>query len=143
MAMAARRERGLFDPDAADGKSPFDHYVYAIASDGDIEEGISGEASSIAGTQRLGNLILIYDHNHISIEGETPIAMNEDVAERYEAYGWHTQTLDWTNDGTTYDEDVPGLYRAIEKAKAVTDRPSFISLRTIIGVARAERAEHR
>jgi transketolase len=132
MAMAARRERGLFDADSGAGKSPFDHFIYAIASDGDMEEGVSGEASSIAGTQELGNLILIYDHNHISIEGETPIAMNEDVAKRYEAYGWHTQSLDWTNDGTTYEEDVHGLYRAIETAKSVTDRPSFISLRTIM-----------
>jgi transketolase len=133
MAMAARRERGLFDPDSAAGESPFDHFVYAIASDGDIEEGVCSEASSIAGTQQLGNLIMIYDNNHISIEGETPIALNEDVCKRYEAYGWHVQSLDWTHDRTTYDEDVPALHRAIEKAKAVTDKPSFICLHTIIG----------
>ena len=132
MAMAARRERGLLDPNAAEGDSPFDHHVYAICSDGDLQEGVSGEASSIAGTQELGNLTVIYDANRISIEGGTDIAFTEDVAKRYEAYGWHVQTVDWTNDGTTYAEDVPALYAAIRKAEAVTDRPSFIVLRTII-----------
>src|SRR5689334_23472125 len=89
MAMAARRERGLLDPNADEGDSPFDHHVYALCSDGDLEEGVSGEASSIAGTQQLGNLTVIYDANRISIEGDTHIAFNEDVAKRYEAYGWH------------------------------------------------------
>ena len=106
MAMAARRERGLLDPDAAEGASPFDHHIYAMCSDGDLEEGVSGEASSLAGHQQLGNLTLIYDANRISIEGDTDIAFSEDVGKRYEAYGWHVQTVDWTNDGNEYVEDV-------------------------------------
>jgi transketolase len=132
MAMAARRERGLLDPNAAEGDSPFDHHIYALCSDGDLEEGISSEASSIAGVQELGNLTLIYDANRISIEGDTNVAFTEDVAKRYEAYGWHVQVVDWTNGGTTYVEDVPALYAAIQAAEAVTDRPSFIELRTVI-----------
>ncbi len=132
MAMAARRERGLLDPEAPEGESPFDHQVYAICSDGDLEEGVSAEASSLAGHQQLGNLTVIYDDNDISIEGDTDIAFSEDVAARYEAYGWHVQRLDWTNDGREYVEDVPGLYDALEKARAVTDRPSFIALKTVI-----------
>ncbi|MFW6596912.1 transketolase [Propionibacteriaceae bacterium Y2011] len=132
MAMAARRERGLFDGDH-EGASLFDHNVYVIASDGDIEEGVASEASSLAGTQRLGNLTLIYDNNQISIEDDTDIALSEDVAARYEAYGWHVQTVDWTNDGGEYVEDVAALHAAIEAANEVTDRPSFISLKTIIG----------
>ena len=143
MAMAARRERGLLDPNAAEGDSPFDHHIYAICSDGDIEEGVSAEASSIAGTQQLGNLTVIYDANRISIEDDTDIAFTEDVAKRYEAYGWHVQTVDWTHDGTQYVEDVPPLYDAIRKAEAVTDRPSFIVLRTIIAWPAPNRAEHR
>src|SRR4051794_19887438 len=132
MAMAARRERGLLDPDTPEGDSPFDHHIYAMCSDGDLEEGISAEASSIAGTQELGNLTLIYDANRISIEGNTDVAFTEDVGKRYEAYGWHVQTVDWTNDGTEYVEDVPALYDAIQAAREVTDRPSFIVLRTLI-----------
>ncbi len=132
MAMAARRERGLLDPNAEAGESPFDHHIYAICSDGDLQEGVSGEASSIAGTQELGNLTVIYDANRISIEGDTDIAFTEDVAARYEAYGWHVQTVDWTNGGTSYAEDVPALHAAIQAAREVTDRPSFIVLRTII-----------
>ena len=126
MAMAARRERGLFDPDAAPGASPFDHFIYVIASDGDIEEGVTSEASSIAGRQQLGNLIVFYDHNQISIEDDTNIALSEDVAARYEAYGWHVQKVEG-------GENVSGILDAVEKAKAVTDKPSFIQLRTIIG----------
>jgi transketolase len=133
MAMAARRERGLLDPDAAPGASPFDHHIYCLASDGDIEEGISSEASSLAATQRLGNLTLIYDNNRISIEDDTNIALSEDTAARYEAYGWHVQTVDWTNGETQYEENVQALKEALETARGVTDRPSFISLRTIIG----------
>ena len=132
MAMAARRERGMLDPNAAEGDSPFDHQIYALCSDGDIEEGVSAEASALAGVQRLGNLTVIYDANRISIEDDTDIALTEDVAARYEAYGWHVQTVDWTHDDTRYDEDVPALYAAIRAAHAVTDRPSFIVLRTII-----------
>ncbi len=132
MAMAARRERGLLDPDAAAGQSPFDHHVYVLASDGDIMEGVTSEASSLAGHQQLGNLVVIYDQNHISIEDDTDVSFSEDVAKRYEAYGWHVQTVDWTKTGE-YVEDVDELLAAIEAAKAETDRPSFIALRTIIG----------
>ena len=132
MAMAARREHGLLDPNAPLGDSLFDHHIYAVCSDGDIEEGVSAEASAIAGVQRLGNLTLIYDHNRISIEDNTDIALAEDVGARYEAYGWHVQHVDWTNDGTRYTEDVQALYDAIRRAEAVTDRPSFIVLHTII-----------
>ena len=132
MAMAARRERGLFDPDAEPGTSPFDHFVYAFVSDGDIEEGISHEVSSLAAHHRLGNLIVVYDDNRISIEDNTNIAKSEDVAARYEAYGWHVQRLSWrTDDG--YKEDVPALYQAMLTAKEHTEAPSFIALSTIIG----------
>jgi transketolase len=133
MAMSARRERGLLDPEAAPGQSPFDHQIYCLASDGDIEEGITSEASSLAGTQRLGNLTVIYDHNHISIEDDTNIALSEDTAARYRAYGWHVQEIDWTNGGTEYAENVQALNEALLAAREVTDQPSFISLRTIIG----------
>ncbi|HYN94643.1 MAG TPA: transketolase [Pilimelia sp.] len=136
MAMAARRERGLLDPAAEPGASVFDHHIYCIASDGDIEEGISHEASALAGHQQLGNLTLIYDDNEISIEDDTRIAKSEDVAARYEAYGWHVQTVDWRSghaDEGEYTEDVPALYQALQAARAETDRPSFIALRTIIG----------
>ncbi|KQH77544.1 transketolase [Mycobacterium gordonae] len=126
MAMAARYERGLFDPDADPGTSPFDHYIYVIASDGDIEEGVTSEASSLAGVQQLGNLIVFYDRNQISIEDDTNIALCEDTAERYRAYGWHVQEVDG-------GENVVGIEEAIANAKAETGRPSFISLRTIIG----------
>jgi transketolase len=132
MAMAARRERGLFDPEAEPGASPFDHHIWCMVSDGDIEEGISHEVSAIAGHQKLGNLVVIYDDNHISIEDDTLIAKSEDVVERYKAYGWHTQSVDWTETGE-YVEDVQALNDAIEAARAETGRPSFIRLRTIIG----------
>ena len=125
-AMAARYERGLFDPDAAPGTSPFDHYIYVIASDGDMEEGVTSEASSLAAVQQLGNLIVFYDHNQISIEDDTNIALCEDTAARYEAYGWHVQHVEG-------GENVVGIEEAIAEAKAVTDKPSFISVRTIIG----------
>jgi transketolase len=132
MAMAARRERGLFDPGAPAGSSPFDHHIYIFASDGDIEEGLTHEASSLAAHQQLGNIVLLYDNNTISIEDDTNIAKSEDVTARYRAYGWHVQELSWrTPDG--YAEDPEALYRAILAARAQTDRPSFISLRTIIG----------
>lgn len=132
MAMAARRERGLFDPDAPQGESPFDHTVWAFASDGDIEEGISHEASALAGHQRLGNLVLLYDDNHISIEDDTAIALSEDVRARYAAYGWDVHHVDWTENGE-YAENAGKLAAAFEAAKAETSRPSFIALRTIIG----------
>jgi transketolase len=132
MALAARRERGLLDPDAAPGESPFDHHVYVVASDGDLMEGVTAEASSLAGHQQLGNLVLFYDSNHISIEDDTDISFSEDVAARYAAYGWHVQTVDWTSTGA-YVEDVDALLAATEAAKAETGRPSLILLRTIIG----------
>ncbi|WP_406151106.1 transketolase [Streptomyces sp. NBC_01012] len=132
MAMAARRERGLLDPDAAPGTSPFDHHVYVLASDGDMMEGVASEAASLAGHQRLGNLITFYDSNHISIEDDTDISFSEDVPARFAAYGWHVQTVDWTRTGD-YVEDVDALLTAIEAAKAEDSRPSLIMLRTIIG----------
>jgi transketolase len=133
MAMAARRERGILDPGAPAGESPFDHNIYVLASDGDLQEGVSGEASSIAGHQRLGNLTLIYDDNKISIEDDTDVAFTEDVAARYAAYGWHVQVVDWagSRDGE-YVEDVQELFAAICAAHAVTDQPSLIVLKTII-----------
>ena len=132
MAMASRRERGLFDPDAGPGESPFDHHIYVICSDGDLQEGVSGEASSLAGHQQLGNLVMIYDDNRISIEDDVDVAFSEDVGARYEAYGWHVQHVDWTHGGGAYNEDVHALDTALVEAKAVTDRPSLIVLRTII-----------
>ena len=131
-AYAARFERGLFDPQAAAGQSPFDHFVYVIAGDGDLQEGITSEASSLAGHQQLGNLIAIYDSNQISIEDDTNIAFTEDVAARYGAYNWHVQTVDWKKTGE-YVEDVHALNDAITAAQSVTDQPSLIILKTIIG----------
>ncbi len=126
MAMAARRERGLLDPDAPQGESIFDHHIFVVASDGDIEEGVTSEASSIAGRQELGNLIVFWDDNEISIEDDTNIALSEDVVKRYEAYGWHTQVVEG-------GEDVVAIEEAIKAAKAETGRPSFIALKTVIG----------
>ena len=126
MAMAARKERGLFDPEAPAGESPFDHYVYTIASDGDLQEGVTAEASSLAGTQKLGNLIVFWDDNRISIEDDTNIAFNEDVVARYEAYGWHVQTVE-------SGEDVVAIEEAVKAAQAETERPSFIRVKTVIG----------
>ncbi|MFY9190021.1 MAG: transketolase [Lawsonella sp.] len=126
MAMAARRERGLFDPDAPAGESPFDHYIYVIASDGDVQEGVTAEACSLAGTQKLGNLIVLYDDNDISIEDDTEIAFNEDVGARYEAYGWHVQHVDG-------GENIKDIEAAVAEAQKVTDKPSIIIVRTIIG----------
>ncbi|WP_433700576.1 transketolase [Nocardiopsis sp. CA-288880] len=132
MAMAARRERGLFNPEAGPGASPFDHHVYAFCSDGDVQEGVSHEASALAATQNLGNLIMIWDDNQISIEDDTRIAHSEDVAARYRAYGWHVEEVDWTSTGS-YVEDIDALYQAILRGKAETERPTFIKLRTVIG----------
>ena len=126
MAMAARTERGLVDPEAPAGQSPFDHYVYTIASDGDLQEGVTAEASSLAGTQKLGNLIVFWDDNRISIEDDTNIAFNEDVAARYEAYGWHVQTVE-------SGEDVVAIEEAVRNAQQETERPSFIRVKTVIG----------
>ena len=125
MAMAARRERGLFDPEAPAGQSPFDHHIYVIASDGDVQEGVTAEASSLAGTQQLGNLIVFWDDNGISIEDDTTIAFTENVADRYRAYGWQVIEVDG-------GEDVAAIERAVEEAKADTHRPTFIRVRTVI-----------
>jgi transketolase len=149
MAMAQRRQRGLLDPDAAPGESPFDHHVWVIASDGDLMEGVSSEASSLAGHQELSNLTVVYDQNFISIEDDTDISFSEDVAKRYEAYGWHVETVDWR--GSTgssgeateeregveqragrYVEDVDALHAALQASRERTDRPTLIVLRTII-----------
>jgi transketolase len=137
MAAAARRERGLFDPDAPAGRSPFDHTIWVLASDGDIQEGVTSEASSWAGHQGLGNLVVVYDQNQISIEDDTDIAMSEDTAARYEAYGWHVRTVDWrggrdASDATGYTEDVGALREALHEARREHDRPSLVVLRTII-----------
>lgn len=131
-AYAARFERGLLDPETPAGESVFDHHVYVIAGDGDLQEGVTSEAGSLAGHQQLGNLVVIYDSNQISIEDDTDIAFTEDVAARYAAYGWHVQTVDWKKTGE-YVEDIHALHAAIEAAKAESSKPSIIILRTIIG----------
>ncbi|MDQ1465193.1 MAG: transketolase [Actinomycetota bacterium] len=125
MAMAARRERGLFDPDTAPGQSVFDHTIWAFCSDGDMEEGVQAEAASIAGHQQLGNLVMLYDDNHISIEGDTKVAFSEDVGKRYEAYGWHVQHVADVN-------DVQALYDAFVMARDTTEAPSLIVVHSII-----------
>jgi transketolase len=131
-AYSARFERGLFDPEAKPGTSPFDHFIYCIAGDGDMQEGVTAEASSLAGHQKLGNLIVLYDSNKISIEDDTDISFTEKLEDRYLAYGWHVQVVDWKKTGN-YVEDVTGLFQAIQEAKKVTDKPSLITIRTIIG----------
>jgi transketolase len=136
MAMAQRRQRGLLDPEAAPGESPFDHRVYVIASDGDIMEGVSHEASALAGHQELGNLTVVYDQNHISIEDDTNISFSEDVGKRYEAYGWHVVTVDWRSSWSggshSYVEDIDALLAAIESGKAISDKPTLVILKTVI-----------
>jgi transketolase len=131
-AYASRFERGLLDPETPAGESVFDHHIYVIAGDGDIQEGVTSEAGSLAGHQQLGNLVVIYDSNQISIEDDTDIAFTEDVAARYASYGWHVQTVDWKKTGA-YVEDVHALHSALEAAKAETGKPSIIILKTIIG----------
>jgi len=125
MALAARRERGLFDPDPGPGQSIFDHTIWVIASDGDMEEGVQAEAASLAGHQQLGNLVVLYDDNHISIEGDTDVAFSEDVLARYAAYGWHTQRV-------ADSEDVGALRTALQAARDDTGRPSIVAMRSII-----------
>ncbi|WP_347350720.1 transketolase [Intrasporangium sp.] len=134
MAMAQRRQRGMFDPDAEPGKSPFDHHVYVIASDGDMQEGVTHEACSLAGHQQLGNLTVVYDANQISIEDDTDVAFSEDVGARFAAYGWHVETVDWrgTGDGAAYVEDVDALLGAIHSGREHPDQPTLVVLRTII-----------
>lgn len=131
-AYSARFERGLFDPNAPAGSSVFDHHIYCVAGDGDMQEGVTSEASSLAGHQQLGNLIVLYDSNQISIEDDVNIAFTENLEDRYKAYGWHVQTVDWKKTGQ-YIEDVNELYNAIKAAKAVLDKPSLITIKTIIG----------
>jgi transketolase len=131
-AYSARFERGLFDKQAPAGSSPFDHFIYCIAGDGDMQEGVTAEASSLAGHQQLGNLIVLYDSNQISIEDDVNIAFTENLEDRYRSYGWHVQVVDWKKTGN-YSEDVAELYEAIKSAKKVTDKPSLITIRTIIG----------
>jgi transketolase len=131
-AYAARFERGLFDPTAPAGTSPFDHFIFCIAGDGDMQEGVTSEASSLAGHQQLGNLVVLYDSNQVSIEDDTKIAFTEDLEKRYESYGWHVQVVNWRKTGE-YREDIQELYTAIQKAKAETNKPSLITIRTIIG----------
>ncbi len=131
MAMAQRRQRGMFDPEAAPLTSPFDHHVWVIASDGDMMEGVSSEACSLAGHQELSNLTVVYDQNYISIEDDTDISFSEDVGKRYESYGWHVETVDWRKD-EPYTEDVDSLYAALEASKTRTDKPTLVILRTII-----------
>jgi transketolase len=131
-AYSARFERGLFDPNAAKGKSVFDHHIYCIAGDGDMQEGVTSEASSLAGHQQLGNLIVLYDSNQISIEDDVNIAFTEKLEDRYRSYGWHVQTVDWKKTGS-YVEDLTELFDAIQAAKAETTKPSLITIRTIIG----------
>ncbi len=133
MAMAARRERGLFDPESGPGKSLFDHRVFVIASDGDLQEGVTSEASSLAGTQELGNLVVLWDDNHISIEDDTSIAFSEDVLARYEAYGWDVHRVSWIQKDGSYVEDVDALKAAYDASLKATGKPSIIALRTIIG----------
>ena len=132
-AMSARRSRQLFDPSAEPGTSVFDHFVYSIAGDGCMQEGVASEAASLAATQNLGNLFLFYDDNRISIEGDTKIAFSEDVQARFDAYGWDTYHVDFTNGFTTYEEKVDELFAIVDKAKAITDKPHFIKVTTIIG----------
>ena len=131
-AYSARFERGLFDPEAPAGSSAFDHHIYCVAGDGDMQEGVTSEASSLAGHQQLGNLIVLYDSNQISIEDDVNIAFTENLEDRYKAYGWHVQTVDWKKTGQ-YIEDVNELYNAIQAAKAVLDKPSLITISTVIG----------
>src|SRR5690606_23185191 len=149
MAMAQRRQRGMLDPDAAPGESPFDHHVWVVASDGDLMEGVSSEASSLAGHQELSNLTVVYDQNFISIEDDTDISFSEDVARRYEAYGWHVETVDWRGSAGSagaatedvegveqregaYVEDVDALHAALQASRERTDKPTLVLLRTVI-----------
>jgi transketolase len=135
MAIAQRRQRGLLDPDAAPGQSPFDHHIYVVASDGDMMEGVTHEAGALAGHQELGNLTLIYDQNHISIEDDTNISFSEDVGKRYEAYGWHVVSVDWRSTwstGEAYVEDVDALLAAIESGTSTIDKPTLVILKTVI-----------
>lgn len=129
MAMAARYERGLLDPDAPTNTSLFDHSIWVICSDGDLQEGVSAEAHSLAGTQELGNLNIIYDDNRISIEGDTHNAFTEDVSARYRAYGWHVIEVAAAKDGSV---DLAALDAAMTAAKKETAKPTLIRMKSVI-----------
>ena len=129
MAMAARYERGLLDPQAPAGNSVFDHSIWVICSDGDLQEGVSAEASSLAGTQELGSLNVIYDDNRISIEGDTHNAFTEDVSARYRAYGWHVIDVAAASNGNV---DIAALDAAMVAAKKETTKPSLIRMKSVI-----------
>ncbi len=136
MAMAQRRQRALLDPEAKAGESPFDHHIWVLASDGDLMEGVSGEASSLAGHHELGNLTVVYDANRISIEDDTEISFSEDVAARYAAYGWEVVDVDWRRSDSPlaageYVEDIDALYTALNRSRA-SKRPTMIRLHTVI-----------
>ena len=129
MAMAARYERGLLDPQAPAGNSVFDHSIWVICSDGDLQEGVSAEASSLAGTQELGALNVIYDDNRISIEGDTHNAFTEDVSARYRAYGWHVIDVAAASNGNV---DIAALDAAMVAAKKETTKPSLIRMKSVM-----------
>ena len=129
MAMGQRYQRQLLDPDAPHGDSPFDHHIWVLASDGDLQEGVSGEASSLAGTQELGMLCVIWDDNRISIEGDTALAFTEDVVARYRAYGWAIHQVEMLPDGNI---DLMALEVALQAARQEMKQPTFIRLRTTI-----------
>lgn len=131
-AYGQRFERGLLDPEAPAGTSPFDHKVWVICGEGDVEEGVSSEAASLAGNQKLGNLTVIFDANHIQIEGDTKLTFSEDILARYRAYGWYTDEVSFVQPDGSYKEDVQALAAAIEKAQEVTDKPHFIKVNTLI-----------
>ena len=130
MAMDGRYVRGLLDNEAPAGTSPFDHRIWVIAGDGCLQEGITAEASSLAGHQKLGNLVVIYDDNHISIEGDTAVSFSEDVLARYESYGWNVDHVDMASDGSV---DIAGLDAALTRVSAVIDKPSIVRVRNVIG----------
>lgn len=131
-AYGQRFQRNLLDPEAPAGESPFDHKIWVICGEGDVEEGVSSEASSLAGNQELGNLTVIFDANHIQIEGDTKISFAEDVLERYKAYGWYTDEFSFIQPDGSYKEDVEGFAKVLEKAEQVTDRPKFIKVDTLM-----------
>ena len=130
MAMDARYLRNLLDPEAAVGESVFDHKVWVIAGDGCLQEGVTSEASSLAGHQQLGNLVVLYDDNHISIEGDTAVSFSENVLERYESYGWNVSHVEMLETG---EIDVTSLDLAIASAVSQSAKPTLIRVRNVIG----------
>lgn len=130
MAMDARYVRNLLDPEAASGESVFDHKVWVIAGDGCLQEGVTSEASSLAGHQQLGNLVVLYDDNHISIEGDTAVSFTENVLERYESYGWNVSHVEMLESG---EIDLTSLDLAISSAVSQSEKPTLIRVRNVIG----------